>query len=169
MRKFRGFQGGHSAKAGTTFPAHAVIAADSAYERAPDHLSVRTSGEQARSRARPRWIAMQRRAGDRRRRRVDWRRRSVEWHRELMAITVEVVLVGEERRTVSLPGHMGSLANALSRLDDWIPTQEGGWVQKSAIVEVRGVARERDVPRGTAVEFERLSDAAETLAGQGQR
>ncbi|MDQ4027358.1 MAG: hypothetical protein M3214_04805 [Actinomycetota bacterium] len=85
-----------------------------------------------------------------------------------MAIVVEVVLVGGERRTVSLPGHMGSLANALSRLEDWIPTEDGGWVQKSFIVEVRGVRRERDAPRGSTVEFERLSDAAGTLTDQGQ-
>jgi len=86
-----------------------------------------------------------------------------------MAITVEVVLVGGERRTVSLPGHMGSLANALSRLEDWIPTEDGGWVQKSFIVEVRGAHGERELPRGSAVELERLTDAAETLADQGQR
>lgn len=85
-----------------------------------------------------------------------------------MAIAVEIVLVNGERRTVSLPGHTGSLANALARLDDWIPTDDGGWVQKSFIVEVRGAARERDVPRGTTVEFERLSEAAETLAEQGE-
>ncbi len=84
-----------------------------------------------------------------------------------MAIAVEVVLVSGERRTVSLPVPTGSLANALARLDDWIATDDGGWVQKSFIVEVRSVERERDVPRGSAVEFERLSDAAETLADQG--
>ena len=84
-----------------------------------------------------------------------------------MAITVEVVLVNGERRTVSLPVHTGSLASALDRLDDWIPTDDGGWVQKSFIVEVRGVDREGDLPPGSAVEFDRLSDAAETLADQG--
>ena len=85
-----------------------------------------------------------------------------------MAIAVEVVLVSGERRTVSLPGHTGSLANALARLDDWIPTDDGGWVQKSFIVEVRGVEGEADLPRGSNVEFERLSDAADTLTDQGQ-
>ncbi len=86
-----------------------------------------------------------------------------------MAIAVEVVLVSGERRTVSLPGHTGSLANALARLDDWIPTDDGGWVQKSFIVEVRSVEPGRDVPRGSGLEFERLSNAAETLADQGRR
>jgi hypothetical protein len=85
-----------------------------------------------------------------------------------MAIPVEVVLVSGERRTVTLPVHTGSLANALDRLDDWIPTDDGGWVQKSFIVEVRGVPREEGVPRGSAMEFERLSDAADTLTDQGQ-
>jgi hypothetical protein len=85
-----------------------------------------------------------------------------------MAIALEVVLVSGERRTVSLPVPAGSLANALARLDDWIPTDDGGWVQKSFIVEVRRVERDRDMPRGSAVEFERLSDAAETLTDQGR-
>jgi len=86
-----------------------------------------------------------------------------------MAIAVEVVLVGGERRMVSLPGHTGSVANALARLDDWIATDDGSWVQKSFIVEVRGIERGRDHSRGSAVELERLSDAAETLADQGRR
>ena len=85
-----------------------------------------------------------------------------------MTIAVEVVLVNGERRTLLLPVHTGSLANALARLDDWIPTDDGGWVQKSFIVEVRGVEREADVPRGSNAEFQRLSDAADTLTDQGQ-
>ncbi len=68
-----------------------------------------------------------------------------------------------------MPGYTGSLANALARLDDWIATDDGSWVQKSFIVEVRTVERERDLPSGSAVEFERLSDAAKTLTDQGQR
>ncbi len=86
-----------------------------------------------------------------------------------MALVLELLLVNGERRTVALPDHTGSLANALGRLDDWIQTEDGGWVQKSFIVEVRGVVeQERDDPSGSAVELERLSDAAETLADQGQ-
>ncbi len=85
-----------------------------------------------------------------------------------MAISVEVVLVSGERRTVSLPVHTGSFANALARLDDWVRTDDGSWVQKSFIVEVRGVEPEREVSRGSAVELERLTDAAETLTDQGQ-
>jgi hypothetical protein len=85
-----------------------------------------------------------------------------------MPMPVEVVLVSGERRTVSLPVHTGSLANALARLDDWVATDDGGWVQKSFIVEVRGLERERDVPRGSAAEFDQLEDAAGTLTDQRQ-
>jgi hypothetical protein len=38
---------------------------------------------------------------------------------------------------ITLPGHTGSVANALDRLDDWIETRDGNWVQKSFVVEVR--------------------------------
>ncbi len=85
-----------------------------------------------------------------------------------MAIAVEVVLVSGERRTVSLPMHTGSVANALARLDDWIPTDDGSWVQKSFIVEVRGLDPDGAVSGGNTIELERLSDAAETLADQGE-
>jgi hypothetical protein len=36
-----------------------------------------------------------------------------------------------------LPSHTGSLGNALDRLDAWIQTKDGGWVQKAFVVEVR--------------------------------
>ena len=80
---------------------------------------------------------------------------------------VEVVLLNGERRTIVLPAHTGSVANALGRLDEWIHTKDGGWVQKRFIVEVRTVDREKSAPAGSHEEFERLSDAAETLAEQG--
>lgn len=51
---------------------------------------------------------------------------------------LELVLVNGERRSLTLPGHSGSIGNALARFDDWIQTDDGGWVQKSFIVEVRG-------------------------------
>ena len=86
-----------------------------------------------------------------------------------MAMDVEVVLVNGERRTVALPGHGGSITNVLARLDDWIETEDGGWVQKSFIVEVRALGADGDVvPPGTTEEFERLSDAAGTLAVQAE-
>lgn len=52
--------------------------------------------------------------------------------------TLELVLVNGERRSLTLPGHTGSIGNLLARFDDWIQTDDGGWVQKSFIVEVRG-------------------------------
>ncbi len=78
----------------------------------------------------------------------------------------EVVLVNGERRTIPLPRPTGSIANALGRLDEWIKTEDGGWVQKRFIVEVRALDQEGNVSTGSAEEFERLSDAAGTLADQ---
>ena len=83
-----------------------------------------------------------------------------------MAIELELVLVNGERRTVRMPGHTDSIANALDRLDGWIATVDGGWVQKSFIVEVRHLDRGQRVPARSAEEFERLSGAAGTLADQ---
>ena len=51
---------------------------------------------------------------------------------------LELILVNGERRSLTLAGHTGSIGNALARFDDWIQTDDGGWVQKSFIVEVRG-------------------------------
>jgi hypothetical protein len=50
---------------------------------------------------------------------------------------LELVLVNGEHRSLTLPEHTGSIGNALARFDDWIQTDDGGWVQKSFIVEVR--------------------------------
>ena len=52
---------------------------------------------------------------------------------------VELVLVNGERRRIVLPSHTGTSAHALDRLDDWMATVDGGWVQKKFIVEVRPV------------------------------
>ncbi len=79
---------------------------------------------------------------------------------------VEVVLVTGDRRTIAVPGHTGSVVAVLDRLDDWIETADGGWVQKRFIVEVRPLGRDREAPAGSSEEFEQLSDAAGTLADQ---
>ena len=50
---------------------------------------------------------------------------------------LELVLVNGERRSLTVSGHTGSIGHALARFDDWIQTDDGGWVQKSFIVEVR--------------------------------
>lgn len=89
-------------------------------------------------------------------------------HRERMPMGVEVVLVTGERRAIALPGHTGSVENVLARLDDWIRTEDGGWVQKSFIVEVRPMDEEPGVPAGSTEEFESLSEAAGTLADQAE-
>lgn len=83
-----------------------------------------------------------------------------------MAVELEVVLVNGERRTVALPGPTDSVANALNRLDAWVTTSDGGWVQKSHIVEVRRPSRNAGPGRGSDEELERLSDAATALADQ---
>ena len=83
-----------------------------------------------------------------------------------MAIDLDVVLVTGERRKIRLQGHSGSVANALARLDDWIETEDGGWIQKSFIVEVRATGEDPGVPAGSDEEFERLGDAAGSLADQ---
>jgi hypothetical protein len=56
-----------------------------------------------------------------------------------MALVLELLLVNGERRTVAFPDYTGSLANALGRLDDWIETEDGGWVQKRFVVAVKVV------------------------------
>lgn len=50
---------------------------------------------------------------------------------------VELVLINGERRRFEIPGHTDSIGQVLDRLDDWVKTQDGGWVQKRYIVEVR--------------------------------
>jgi hypothetical protein len=54
-------------------------------------------------------------------------------------IRAELVLVNGERLSIALAEHSGSIGNALGRLDDWIQTEDGAWVQKSFIVEVRSL------------------------------
>jgi hypothetical protein len=83
-----------------------------------------------------------------------------------MAKLFEVVLVNGERRRVALPSHTGLVANALDRLDPWIKTTDGGWVQKSFVVEVRDLGEKADVPSGSDEEFTQLHEAAGKLADQ---
>ena len=82
-----------------------------------------------------------------------------------MTVTLELVLVGGERRRLELPSHSGEVANALDRLDNWIQTN-GGWVQKQFIVEVRIVA-EADTA-GSSQEFDGLADAGGQLTDHGE-
>jgi hypothetical protein len=79
---------------------------------------------------------------------------------------LELVLINGERRRVALPSHTGMVANALDRLDTWIKTDDGSWVQKSHVVEVRELDEERGIPRGADEEFSDLADAAGQLANQ---
>jgi hypothetical protein len=81
-------------------------------------------------------------------------------------VNLEVVLVNGERRVIELPGPTDSVANALDRLDTWAKTTDGGWVQKSFIVEVRQLASGGPESGGSREELERLADAAAALADQ---
>ena len=78
---------------------------------------------------------------------------------------IELVLVNGERRTLDLPSGSGTIANALARLDDWIRTSDGGWVQKSFIVEVRVDSTDDEQMGDSDNEFEALDNAEGRLAG----
>jgi hypothetical protein len=78
---------------------------------------------------------------------------------------VELTLVNGERRTLSLPSHTGSLSAALGRLHDWIETDEGSWIQKQFVVEVR-LRAETEQPLGSRSELRQLEAAAQRLADQ---
>jgi hypothetical protein len=80
---------------------------------------------------------------------------------------VELVLLNGERRSLDLPGGSGTVANALARLDDWIQTSDGGWVQKTFIVEVRSVEHEAPGSPGSKQELEALEQAAGRMADGG--
>jgi hypothetical protein len=80
---------------------------------------------------------------------------------------VELVLLNGERRKLDLPSGSGTVANALARLDDWIRTSDGGWVQKTFIVEVRVGSADDEKTAGSDGEYEALDDAAGQLAEKG--
>ena len=82
-----------------------------------------------------------------------------------MTVALELVLVGGEHRRLDLPSHSGELANALDRLDNWIETADGGWVQKQFIVEVR-LVDEGEARAGSDEELADLDAAAGRLAGR---
>jgi hypothetical protein len=75
------------------------------------------------------------------------------------------VLVTGERRRIELPSRSGTVANALDRLDDWMPTADGGWIQTRYVVEVRP----DPAAEATSQVHDELRDAAGTLAGLEHR
>ena len=80
---------------------------------------------------------------------------------------VELILVNGERRAFELPSASGTVANALARLDEWIETSDGGWVQKSFIVEVRPGTESRE--GGSEAEYAALDAAAGELVDRTPR
>jgi hypothetical protein len=81
---------------------------------------------------------------------------------------LELVLVGGERRKIALPTQSTSIANVLARLDEWIQTEDGGWVHKRHIVEVRAVDADSNPRGGSQEEYKQLDDAAGELADQAR-
>jgi hypothetical protein len=79
---------------------------------------------------------------------------------------LELVLVGGERRKIALPVQSSSIANVLARLDEWIQTEDGGWVHKRYIVEVRPLDGAGDTSSGSEEEYRQLDEAAGQLADQ---
>lgn len=79
---------------------------------------------------------------------------------------LELVLVGGERRSVALPGQSTSVANVLARLDEWILTEDGGWVHKRYIVEVRALDEDGESGEGSKEEYRSLDEAAGRLTDQ---
>ena len=77
---------------------------------------------------------------------------------------VDLLLLNGERRALALPRGSGTMANTLARLDDWIQTSDGGWVQKSFIVEVR--PSDAPPPGGSDTEYEALDAAAGGMAAR---
>jgi len=75
---------------------------------------------------------------------------------------VDLVLVNGAVRALDVPAGASSIANALSRLDDWIETADDGWVQKSHVVEVRTTAVAARA--GAASESEARDAAAGNIA-----
>jgi hypothetical protein len=82
---------------------------------------------------------------------------------------LEALLTSGERRVLSVPGSTSSIGNVLGRLDDWIETEDGGWIQKRFIVEVRLRGSDDEEPRSRTDEYEELDDAAGELADQALR
>jgi len=81
--------------------------------------------------------------------------------------THELVLSNGERRTVTLSAHAGSIGNVLARLDDWIKTDDGGWVQKSFVVEVRSLEQGASARgEGSVEEMRSLDEASSELADE---
>jgi hypothetical protein len=79
---------------------------------------------------------------------------------------LEALLTSGERRVLSVPGSTSSIGNVLGRLDDWIETEDGGWIQKRFIVEVRLRGSDDDESRGSTDEYGELDDAARQPADQ---
>jgi hypothetical protein len=59
-------------------------------------------------------------------------------------LRIEFLLLNGDVRSMTLGSHTGSIGNALDRLQDWIETDGGTWIQKRYIVEATVVRRPDD-------------------------
>lgn len=77
---------------------------------------------------------------------------------------LELVLVSGERRTLTAPAHTGTVGSFLDRLDAWIETDDGGWVQKAHVVEVVVAEAPSSTDRRSAAgELRQLDDAVSDM------
>lgn len=75
---------------------------------------------------------------------------------------LDLLLTNGERRRIFLPSRSGEIASALDRLDTWIRTADGGWVQKQHVVEARAVGDE-EPGAGSTGELAALDAATDRL------
>jgi hypothetical protein len=59
-------------------------------------------------------------------------------------LCLEFRLLNGDVRSVAASTHTGSFGNALDRMDEWIETDGGTWIQKRFIVEATLVRRPDD-------------------------
>jgi hypothetical protein len=80
-------------------------------------------------------------------------------------VGLELALVTGERKALTLPSHTGSVGAALDRLHDWIETDDGSWVQKRFVVEVRIRSGPIDgsTRKGSTGELSALEDAVDEM------
>ena len=80
-------------------------------------------------------------------------------------VSLELTLVTGERKALTLPSHTGSVGAALDRLHDWIETDDGTWVQKRFVVEVRirSARAGASAPEASTGELSALEDAVDEM------
>ena len=83
-------------------------------------------------------------------------------------VRLELMLLSGERKSLTLPSHTGSMGTALDRLHEWIETDDGSWIQKRFVVEVRLLARRATSARldPSTSEHAALEHAVDAMLGE---